>query len=810
MIYNWIKIAFRSYRKNIFFTMVNVLGLSIGMVGIILVTLYWNDELRYDQWNPHKNEIYAVVHEFNWSGKKNFEAISTIPEGPTIQENFSEVEDFLACSWLRNGIVKTESKSMYLKGYLAVSKNFFEFFPFEFLHGSASNSLADLESIVISEDWMNQLYDGANPVGEKIILNKKEYLIKGVYRIPDASSVAPKALIAMDWIKVMKENENNWMTYQLGIYLKLKQGTDSEVLAKKIQQDIIVKKAIEPFAEKLNITVEQYIEDRGDANTTLERLGTIRLFGKAIAPGSIEKGNLTMLYILSGLSLVILVLSVFNYVNFTTASSVKRAKEVGVRKALGASRFEIVCQFILENFLVCIFSLLLAVTLTEIILPHFNAYFEKELTINFGEIFFDSMVILVSTTLISSLIPAFYLSNFQTLKVLKGNFSRSRNGIWIRNTMLGLQFLISLFFMIVGVVIYLQVKFMANKELGFNGDQIIVVDFHGGNSYKKYKLAQQELKRIPGVMDISAGFQVPAMANYVGGKLEHSKTGQSVDLALSGAMDYNFVDVLHLEITEGRNLSESYALDTISNVLINETLAKQLNLTNPLGEEIYYGSADKTFKIIGVVKDYFVKSFETKIEPTVYFHWNTVPWTKEMMNHMLLKVDTEQLSTTLDELEKQWKSAIEPEGYPFDYHFVDQEFANTYKEYTRQQQLFEILMVVVISIALLGLFGLISLIIEQRMKEISIRKVLGASQKDVVQLIGKQYLILVILAFIICVPITYYLIQKWLENFAYRIEIPIWPFVLPCCILFFMVFIIIAVRARYAMKTKPIKYLKYE
>jgi putative ABC transport system permease protein len=374
-----------------------------------------------------------------------------------------------------------------------------------------------------------------------------------------------------------------------------------------------------------------------------------------------------------------MILSTFNYINLATASAVKRAKEVGVRKSLGASKAKLIFQFIAENLIICLFSLLLALAVSEILLPYFNDYFDKDLKLHNSKIYLNLLIILIVTTLISGLVPAIYLSNFQPLKVLKGNFSRSRHGIIIRNSLLGLQFLVSLFFLIAGLVIYLQVRFMANKDLGFKGDQIIAVGFSGGNAFKKYELIRQEFKKIPGVTEVSAGFQIPAMANYVGGNAKSEKTRKTVDLALSGAMDFDFVNMLNLQIVDGRNLSEKYASDTISNVLVNETMAKQLNLTHPIGEEFYYGSAEKDFKIVGVVKDYYVYGFQTEIEPVIYFHWNTVPWTKNQLNYVLIKISPDGMNKTLDEIEKRWKSEIEPEGYPFQYHFIEQEFANTYK-----------------------------------------------------------------------------------------------------------------------------------
>jgi putative ABC transport system permease protein len=810
MFQNWILIAFRNYRKNLFFTLINILGLTIGIVGILLVSLYWNDELSYNQWNPEKDEVYAISHEFDWSGKKSYMSIATIPEGPAIKETFQEVEDYLVIGWLRQNMVKTETKSVFLKDLLPVTENFFEFFPFEFIHGTPQNALENPQNIVISEEWMNVLYDGKNPIGKKLAIGDKEHLVSGVYRIPGKSSINPKAISLMDWKTTWEENSTNWATYQIGVYLKIKKGTDIAQLEEKIYNQIVLKKAIEPFAEKQKLTVQEYMEKYGESKIALDQLSKIRLFGKGEGSGGATKGNLTMLYLLSGLTFIIMILSAFNYINLTTASSIKRAKEVGIRKTMGASRGKILIQFVFESFLITLFSVLLALALTELILPYFNQYFDKELEISGIKIFRDLAIILLLITLISGIIPSLYLANFQPLNVLKGNFSRSNKGIWFRNTMLGLQFIISLFFMIAGVIIYLQVQFMMNKDLGFKGDQVVAIPFSNYSNNTKYPIISQEFKKIPGILDVSSGFMVPAMANHVGGSAEALSNKQTVDLALSGAMDYNFLDILNLELKEGRKLSPEFASDTITNILINETLAKRLNLTQPLGEEIKYGPAEKTFKVVGVVKDYFVFNFKTEIEPVVYFHFNTVPWSKNQLNYVLMKIDSENIEKTMAQVEKKWKAEIETEGAPFSYQFVDEAFAKTYLEFQRQKNLFGILTIIAISIALLGLLGLISLVVEQRMKEISIRKILGASRNNLIQLIGKEYILISVLSFLISAPITYFLMQKWLEDFVYRIEIPIWPFLMSFAVLVILIYSIISLRTLYAMKINPITYLKYE
>lgn len=808
MLNNWIKVTIRNLKKNIFFTTINCFGLTIGLVGVILVSLYWKEELSYNQWNPNKENVFSISHEFTYKGKSDFSTISPVPEGPLIKETFAEVEDFLPIGWLQSGVVNNSKKSVYLDKILSAGNNFFDFFPFEFIHGNAKNSLVSLNSIVISENWMNDLFDGKNPVGKKLTINKSEYNITGVFKIPGKSSIEPNAIFPLDWNKRISDDGTNWMTYQVGIFIKTKPNTNIEELQHKIYKQITYKNAIEPFAAQQKMTPEQYMERFGAANLLLEQLSTYRLYSKSDGIGGSSKGNLTLLYILSGLTLLIMILSSFNYINLATASSIKRAKEVGIRKTLGATRGKIIVQFILESFFICLFALILALAVAELILPYFNEYFETNLKLELKSILIYLLIALTVITAFAGLIPALYLSKFEPLMVLKGNFSRSTKGIWVRHTMLGLQFIVSLFFLISGIVIYLQVQFMTKKDIGFKGDQVVIVKFSNYETSDKYELIQQEFKKIPGVIDVSSGLMTPAFASHVGGDMIYEKTNKTIDLVLCGAMEFNFVDVLGLEIIEGRNISPQFASDSISHILINETLAKQLEISNPIGEEVTYNVADKKFKIIGIVKDYFVGNFTSEISPVAYFHWKAIPWTTNQMNGVVMKIDSQNVEKTIEAIEKKWLTEIENEGTPFNFSFLNQAFENTYKEYTRQKNLFGVLTIVAIVIAILGLFGLISFIIEQRMREISIRKILGANQTNLITYFGKEYLIISFISFLLSAPLTYYLMQIWLEEFAYRIEIPIWPFLLGIAIMIILVLSIIYILTLYAMKIKPVNYLK--
>lgn len=805
MINNWIKIAFRNLAKNKLAAFINIFGLTIGMVGVILTILYWKDELSYNQWNPQKENIYQVVHDM---GNGDIWSSGTIPQGPKMKEMFPEVQDYLYISWMGNTLVQSGKKSVYMNGFLPAAANFFEFFPFKFTEGSSKDILSNQQNIAISKKWATQLFDNQPALGKILKIEGKEYVVRGVFDNEEASSELPDAVVAMNWDELWRDYSTAWGNYQYKLYVKLQPGSYSPELMKKINHEIFYVNQVLPNSKEGGMTPEQYLEKFGDTKMVFDKLSEMRLFSIGDG-GTMGKGNASLLYIMTALSIVILLLSCVNFINLSTANAMKRAKEVGVRKALGAQRKSVIFQFMFESLILCVFAFILALALSEIILPYYKDYLNKSLKLEFGSILGYLALVLGLVILISGLFPALYLSRFQPLKVLKGNFSRSKSGVWVRNSLMGFQFFISAFFFIGGIIVYLQVNYMMSRDLGFNADQTVVVYFNNYSDtlkYNKYELIKQSFKNIDGVEEISSGMRIPGYISSNSSNLEY--LGKSVQ-ATNCAMDYNYLDLLKVKLLKGRKLSAEISSDSTQNILVNEKLAKDLGLKEPLGAEVQSGMNNQKFKIVGVVQDYFVEGFQNEIRPTIFYHWKMVNWQKYNLNAVLIKINPEKMKPALDEIENRWKTQIEP-GYPFNYKFVDQQFARTYQQYQNQKNIFFILTITVVTIALLGLFGLVSFIIEQRMREISIRKVLGADSGDIVKMFSKTYVIIASVSVLFSIPVTYYLMQKWLENFVYRIDLPWWPFLLAFAVFILLAFIVVSVRALRATKNNPVNYLKYE
>jgi putative ABC transport system permease protein len=615
---------------------------------------------------------------------------------------------------------------------------------------------------------------------------------------------------------VWKERDReSWGNFNYGLLIRIKKGVAIEEVRKKMQNVIRVYK-MQKEATNEGKTLEQYIKENGEIKILLDQLKTARLHGTPSSMGATfpeGRGNLQMLYIMTGLSILILFLSFFNYINLATADAIKRAKEVGVRKILGATKGNIVMQFIFETILISVFSILSALVIVELSLPHYNNFLGKKLIIYGGQFYMQLGMLFVLTLLFAGVFPAVYVANFETLKVLKGNFGRSKSGVWLRNGMLILQFAIASFFIMGSYIVHEQVNFMMNKDLGFNGRQVIKIPFKYKIPNRKlegYETTKQEIMKIKGVE------QVSTFEGTFGGDTNSTSGFTHNGIFVQGHnvnMDYGFLEMMKIKVVLGRDLSPKLASDTINSMLMNETCVKTLKLKNPINTIIKSGWGDGIhdgnlkFKIVGVVKDFNITGLQNKIPPMVFTHIKTLKW--DNFYHVYVKVSPGNLKETLEQLESYWKKNVDND-YPFEYEFVDKGFAKTYSEQIKQRNLFSLLNAVVILIALFGLFALASFSIQRRMKEIAIRKTLGAETNVLLKELSKQYIVFCVIGFLIALFPVYYLLSKWLENFAYRIEITVLPFIVGFVVLLVLTLVVVLTRAYQATRVDVLKYLKYE
>jgi len=807
MLKNWINVFTYHVKNNKLFTAFNILGLSIGIAGLIFAILYWNDEHSYDQWNPNKDNVFLVANQMD---PTTYWASSSAPVGSAIKENAPEVESYCYINgYYENDIIRFNNKKVQTDKIVLAQKNFFDYFPYTFIEGNPKNALPDVNSICLSDQLAYQIFGSESALGQKVVLRNKVLIVRGVYKLNKKSAYNPSCVVNfMD--KYISSNILYWGNFQFVLLVKLKNPEDQHRVESNLYK-LYFEHLTAPRAKEEGMSSEDFIKKYGAVIPHLEPLSTVRLHSKT--GGMAEpKGNYQFLLIMIGLSVLILILSIVNYVNSATANAIKRAKEVGVRKIIGASKSTIIQQFIFETAIITLFSILIALVIAELSLPYYNTFLEKTLVLQSSQFYGQLVVIFIVTVITAGIFPALYVANFEALKVLKGNFGRSKSGVWLRNGMLIFQFAVASFFIIGSYIVYQQIEHMNSKELGFNGDQVINITYR--NMYgdgitdktriDRYEQIKNQLLHLKGVKQVAGGAFV--MGNGAKSTISYHYKDISVD-GDNIPVDFGALEMLKIKMVQGRSFSPKYSQDTINSMLVNETALKLLHEKDPIGKKIIWNGQE--MYLVGVVKDFNLENPSESIKPMSFFHFKTVKWFAGSLNNIYITVDPKTMNETLSEIENYWKKNVDSD-YPFIYNFVDKEYKKSYSSYVKQKNLFSLLNIIVIVIALFGLFALASYSIERRMKEIAIRKTLGAETNVLLKELCKQYVIFSIIGFVIAVVPVYYLLNKWLENFAYRIQISIVPFIIGFSVLLLLTLLVVLSRAYQATKVDVLRYLKYE
>ncbi len=798
MIQTWFKIFFRNSQKNWLNMFVNILGLTLGFAGLLIVLLYLNDEQSYNANNPNKEEVFRVLHKMP-NGVLGFHSIPV--EGPKYKEGIPEITDhYISSVWYAATLVKADGKELFTEGILQGEPNFFDFFPFQIIEGSAKTFQETRNHIAISQEQATVFFGNESAIGKTLSFSNRTFIVTTVYKIVGKHYFMPTIIIQYN-----KQPEGrDWANdFRVNLFVKTTKGANIKNITEKAEA-VWYQNHVLPGSDKEGVTPDEFVKEH-EIIPVLESIKDIRL--KAITGAGPEgKGNYQLILIMLFLSILLIIISCVNFINLSIASATQRGKEVGVKKTLGMSKMTLTRHYALEIVLQGAIAFVFSILLVELILPSFNDFMNKDISILEIALLVKVGFLAIIVSLIIGSIPAVYLSKFKTIEVLKGNVSRSGKGVFGRNIMLGIQFLISGFFLTGAIIINKQVTYMMDKDLGFNGEQVLMIPMNKSkDKFKNYLLAKKELIKHPNIEAVTSNLSI------IGGGMGMGATVNYKDISVRAAVDaidYNFLDVMDVKIIKGRVFKEKLASDTIDKVLINETLAKALHIyDNPMGEKIKTRFGEGI--VIGMVKDYNVIGLDGDISPTVFMHWNTVRWMRSLLPMIQVKIKPTNVKETLEFLEGYWKENIE-QGYPFTASFVNKRFAKTYEKYQNQRTLFFILTGVVILMSLLGLFALATLTIQQRLKEVAIRKTLGSSVKDIMFELIKSFLRITLIASVILIPIAYYFIQSWLENFVYRIDMPVVPFIITPIILTILVFIIVGLKAFNATKIDLIKYLKYE
>ncbi|OGU34341.1 MAG: hypothetical protein A2068_00955 [Ignavibacteria bacterium GWB2_35_6b] len=794
MFLNYFKIALRNLSKNKLYSFINISGLAFGITCFLLISIYLNNELSYDNFHKEPEKIFRVLRiSEDETGNYNIGSTS----GPFAQALVNDYPSYIESAtrvFGNSGLVEYKEKVFRENKIFFADSNFFEFFNFPLVSGDKNSVLNDGNSIVISVETAKKYFGDLNPIGEVILIDKFfEFKVTGVFDNRNLNSH-----LNFDFVGSILQFEKfswfpRWWNNMLSTYIKV----SNPAVEKNLKEDF------PNFMEKY--FGDHFAQTGKKTGLTIESLQDI-YFNNETQNDSVEHGNLTSLYIFSFISFFILIIACINFMNLSIAVSARRSKEVGLRKVIGAEKRNIIFQFIGEAIVYSGIAFVISLFLLEVILPYFNSFIGKELNINYSiaGLTFAALFFVLTVGILSGGYPAFILSSVQPAKILKGDGASIKSGKSIlRRVLVVTQFAISIILIIGTILITKQMNYLSNAKLGFNKEQVVLLNVDNENFRNNLKSFKDELNRNTNVVNVTAMSGEPGGFHDTRAYKIADMGGEYVRMR-SLFCDENYLKTFGIEVIEGRDFSRDFATDKNDAIILNETAVRTLGWTpkSALGKLILINLMDSTYRhVVGVVKDYNFTSLKTKIEPLAIA---LLPDYRKAA----VKIKGEDVDAALKSIEKVY-ARVSP-GYSFEYEFLDESFNKLYKSEKDAQILITNFSITAIIIACLGLFGLVMYAAELKKKEIGIRKVLGASVAGIVTLITKEFLVLVVIANLIAWPISYYFMKEWLSDFAYKINIGIESFLISALIAFLIAIVTIGFQAIKAALANPVKSIKYE
>ncbi|MFI5185935.1 MAG: ABC transporter permease [Chitinophagales bacterium] len=808
MLKNYLKVALRNLWKNKGFSAINIIGLSVGLATCLLIMLYVMDEVSYDKYNKKADRIYRVDGDLQFGGNHFILAVAPEPMGAALKKDYPEVEQYVRFRGYGGLLVKKGNENVNERKVIYTDSTLFDVFTLPMIAGDPVTALRDPNSVVITEKVAQKYFNTTDVVGKTLTINDTGNLkITGVIKnIPSQSHFNFDFFISLNG-SIQSWEVNNWISNNENTYIVLKKGADPKVLESKFSE--MVEKYMYPQAlSLLNIKKEEFAKSGNYARYALTPLTSIHLHSDKVAELG-ANSSIQYIYIFSAIAIFILLIACVNFMNLSTARSSNRAKEVGVRKVLGSLRSNLINQFLTESILISLIASILAILLAWQLLPYFNQIANKEIGIGLfsGSWLLPSLIVLMLFVgLLAGSYPAFYLSSFKPIIVLKGKLAGGFRRSWLRSSLVVFQFWISIILIIGTIVIYNQLRYIQNKKLGYNRDQVLVLE-NTDPLGTQAKTFGNELLKMPGVQSVTMTGFLPT-SDWRGDSPLFPDATLDEKSAVSSqiwTVDENYIPTLGMQIVKGRNFSKQFLTDS-SGVIINESAAKLLAFADPINKPLYYLTDIQkkqiaTYHIVGVVKDFNYNSLRQNVTPLALFNGNQI-------SKIALKINTTNVKGLIAGIENKWKTMAP--GQPFSYAFMDDQFNNQYRTEQRISQISITFSILAILIACLGLFGLVTYAAEQRIKEIGIRKVLGASVVNLVSMLSKDFLKLVIISAVIAFPVAWWAMHKWLQDFAYRVQIGWWIFVAAGIIALLIALLTVSFQAIKAALTNPVKNLRTE
>ena len=802
MFKNYLKVAFRSLNKNRAYAIINILGLALGLTVTILVFLFVKNETSYDKhWDGYER-IYRTGLNAALMGQKINAPISPSPMANAFRTEFTNVETATRIQARgQEVLLRYDQTKIYIQRYVRADSSFFKVFDYEFVHGDPNTALKENNAIVLTEETARKFFGDKNAMGEIINFDDRvDYIVRGIVKETKGPSHFQFDIFLAD-----NEIQNRWLSYNWYTYVKLKEGIDVTSFKEGMVSNFM--KKIEPDVERmLKVKFDEFIKQENNSfELELQSLKDIHLHSH-LDQEIQENGNITYIYVFIGIALLVILIAGINFMNLSTARSGKRAKEVGVRKVTGASRRMLIFQFLMESIVQSFIALFLAFIFVELFLPGFNNVLQTNLNLfndHLNQTILFSVLVTLFYGLFAGSYPAFFLSAFQPVDVLKGDFTKTKGGALLRKGLVVIQFTASTILIIGMIIIFKQISYLQNKDVGFEGEQVVIVPIQTRVMEENFRNYKDIFLKNSSIRSISRADAYPAGSPDVESYLLEGSEEQFLIREIH--VDYDFFKTLDIKLVEGRVFDREKESDSLKYYIINESAVNELNIENPIGkrmaESFDRNEGAEYGTIVGVVKDFHIQGFNQPIHPMVIGISN--------YTHLVsFKIAANDMNATIAFIEDEW-SKLEP-THPFRYTFLNENFGALLRQQENFGTMFLFLTILAILISAMGLYGLASYTAEQRTKEIGVRKVLGASVSQIINMLTKDFMKLVLISNIFAWPITYLLAKDWLSNFSYQIDMPLMPFVFATILALIIALITVSTQAYLAANSDPVDALKYE
>jgi putative ABC transport system permease protein len=806
MFNNLIRHSLSSFKRQRAYIIINVLGLSIGIACSLLIALFVINESSYDKYNTRKDRIFRLILNGKIGGQEVTAASTASIIGPTMYKEFPEIEDFLRMNGRGPTIIEYNKQTFTEEHLIEADSSFFNFFTIAVIKGDPQNLLNAPRKAVLSQSTAKKIFGNENPIDKAIKIGSDtvKYTVSGVM-----ADVPPNSHFEANIITSFMTNEGSrnptWLSNSFSTYLLLKPNTNYKTVDAKFPE-LIIKYVGPEVQQYLGVSITDFIAQGNKYRYYLQHLTDIHL-DTSVQQEFKDASDPKYLRIFGSIAILIILIAAINFMNLSTAQASRRAKEVGIKKISGSSRGMLVAQFLAESFILTFISLVIAIIFIKASLPYFNNLLGIKLVLNlFSAWYIVPVLILFSVVVgfLSGSYPALFLSSFNPYEVLKGSVKNSMKNGQLRRVLVVFQFAVSILLIVGTMIMYRQIKFMLNKDVGFNKEQLIVINRAGvlGTKLKSFKDA---VKGIPGVINIASSTAVPGRNNNNNGYMMEGRKEQTF-LMQTDWVDYDYLETYGMTLMAGRSFKESFTTDQQA-CLLNESAIKEFEISDIEKTRIIRTNNEgkpEYLQVIGVVKNFNFESLRNPIQPYIFcFKTEDMMW-----GYLSVKLSAQNYSKTITEIEKIWKEYTS--NNPLQYYFVDEDFEQMYIQEKQNAQMAVIFSILAIFIASLGLFGLTSFTVEQRTKEIGVRKAMGSSVAGIYIEMSKEIMILVSISALIAWPVIYYIADKWLQNFYYRTNPGAFSFFAGLAIALGIAVLTISYRIMKAAAINPAQSLKYE